>query len=398
MNTDDLLLPPRAVLLHIGPHKTGTTALQGALRLARPELKKHDVVYAGRERQHMFAALAVTGGKGLLGDPRMEMRHWDRLVRQVNRARDKRVVVSSEFFDGADDDTARKVVDELGGSRVHVVITLRPLAKIMPSAWQQYVRNRLRATYNDWLEAMLRRPPYVQPTTTFWKRHHHDVLVERWVQTVGPDNLTVIVVDESDRNMLTRTFEQMLGLPPGLLVPETGWMNRSLTLGEIELVRLLNVEFKQRGWTDVAYKQFVRLGVVRQLQAARRPEPGEPQIVTPKWALERAAEIGAEAARRIEKTGARIIGDISTLGLGPRGDEPEDISADVPVLPSSAAVQAVIGAVIVGGGGAVAPDSVVQPQLPASAEDRPVRDIGTRELARVLGQRVRARVAPGRSR
>src|SRR5581483_956440 len=200
----DLLLPEHAVLLHIGPHKTGTTALQGALRLARPAMKEHDVVYAGRERQHMFAALAITGGKGLIGDPAMPMRHWNRLVRQVERAGDKRVVVSSEFFDGADDEVAARVVDELGRDRVHVVVTLRPLAKILPSAWQQYVRNRLRFTYEEWLDAMLRRPPYIQPTTTFWKRHHHDVLVERWVSVVGPDRLTVIVVDESDRTALTR--------------------------------------------------------------------------------------------------------------------------------------------------------------------------------------------------
>ncbi len=120
MAAHDLLLPERAVLLHIGPHKTGTTALQGAMRQARPKLREHGVVYAGLERQHMFAALAVTGGKGLLGDPPMEMRHWDRLVRQVNRASGKRVVVSSEFFDGADDETARKVVTELDPARVHV--------------------------------------------------------------------------------------------------------------------------------------------------------------------------------------------------------------------------------------------------------------------------------------
>ena len=35
-------------LLHIGPHKTGTTAIQGALHLARERLTAEGVVYPGR--------------------------------------------------------------------------------------------------------------------------------------------------------------------------------------------------------------------------------------------------------------------------------------------------------------------------------------------------------------
>ncbi|MBV9293109.1 MAG: hypothetical protein JO222_11720 [Frankiales bacterium] len=388
MGDSDLLLPEHAVLLHIGPHKTGTTALQGALRLARPAMKEHDVVYAGRERQHMFAALAITGGKGLIGDPAMPMRHWNRLVRQVERAGDKRVVVSSEFFDGADDEVAARVVGELGRDRVHVVVTLRPLAKILPSAWQQYVRNRLRFTYEEWLDAMLRRPPYIQPTTTFWKRHHHDVLVERWVSVVGPDRLTVIVVDESDRTALTRTFEQMLGLPEGILVPETGWMNRSLTLGEIELVRLLNVAFKGRDYSSQSYKQFVRRGVVRELQK-RRPAPDEPGIVTPRWALERVAEIGATAAVRIEKTGARILGDISTLGAGPPDDYVDVPPPEVPLLPAAAAADAVLGGILAGQADLTTWGT---PDAAQTAEETLLADIGTRQLARILAKRVRRRL------
>jgi len=351
-------------------------------------LKEHDVVYAGRERQHMFAALAITGGKGLIGDPAMPMRHWNRLVRQVERAGDKRVVVSSEFFDGADDEVAARVVGELGRDRVHVVVTLRPLAKILPSAWQQYVRNRLRFTYEEWLDAMLRRPPYIQPTTTFWKRHHHDVLVERWVSVVGPDRLTVIVVDESDRTALTRTFEQMLGLPEGILVPETGWMNRSLTLGEIELVRLLNVAFKGRDYSSQSYKQFVRRGVVRELQK-RRPAPDEPGIVTPRWALERVAEIGATAAVRIEKTGARILGDISTLGAGPPDDYVDVPPPEVPLLPAAAAADAVLGGILAGQADLTTWGT---PDAAQTAEETLLADIGTRQLARILAKRVRRRL------
>lgn len=45
----DLLLPPGTRLLHIGPHKTGTTALQVALSKARANLESQGVRYLGEE-------------------------------------------------------------------------------------------------------------------------------------------------------------------------------------------------------------------------------------------------------------------------------------------------------------------------------------------------------------
>src|SRR5256885_691903 len=44
MAPDDLTLAAGARLLHIGPHKTGTTAIQGAFYLARGRLAAHGVV------------------------------------------------------------------------------------------------------------------------------------------------------------------------------------------------------------------------------------------------------------------------------------------------------------------------------------------------------------------
>ncbi|WP_392967609.1 hypothetical protein [Streptomyces sp. LN245] len=47
---------------------------------------------------------------------------------------DRTSLISSEFFaDAPDDATVTRIVDELGRDRVHVLVTLRPLAKIMPS-------------------------------------------------------------------------------------------------------------------------------------------------------------------------------------------------------------------------------------------------------------------------
>lgn len=322
-------------------------------------MRQYGVVYAGkRERQHQFAALAVTGGKGMAGDPPASAEHWQRLVSQVTRAHRHRVIISSEYFDAADDEIAQKVVTELGGPSVHVLVTLRPLTKILPSQWQQYVRNRLRMSYDDWLDGMLREPPYDKPTPSFWRRHHHDVLVQRWASVVGPDNLTVVVVDESDGMSLLRLVEQLVGLPTGHLQPEVGWTNRSLTHGEIELVRHVNNEFRRRDWSGEMYRTFIRRGMVRHLQEVHLPDPDETPIHTPDWALDQVAQIGAEAAKKIEATGVRIIGDISTLGYRPPTAAENGYGSPLASLPPETVMKAVVGTILSATGEpSVAPDT-----------------------------------------
>ncbi len=343
----DLLLPEGTRLLHIGPHKTGTTALQVAFQESRRTLADHDVIYP-KLRQHA-AALALTGGKGPnRGAPPSSIDDWNTLVRQVAAAKPRqRVMISSEFYCEAKPDTVRRMVDELGGSRVHILVTLRPLVKIMPSAWQQYVRNGQVAPYDVWLEGMLRNPPFEKPTPSFWRRHHHDVVIERWASVVGPDRVTVLVLDESDRSMLTNTVEQMLGLPVGLLQPPPGRSNRSLTLGEIELVRRISIEFNERGWSDAVYRTYV-LHMARHLQETRRPSPDEPTIGTPDWAAQRCAEIGAAAAEKIATLGVHVVGDLSTLGAPPDPSAQDVSTPDNISLPVEAACDAVVASIAAG--------------------------------------------------
>jgi hypothetical protein len=368
-----------ARLLHIGPHKTGSTAVQGAFRLARERLAGQGVVYPGRGRQPLWPILAVTGQPALRGEPSPEMAYWDRLVRDIRAAGEQRVVLSSEFFAEADDETARRVIKDLGGPDVHVVVTLRSLIRILPSQWQQYLQNGYQFPYLEWLDGILSEPPRT-PTPGFWRRHRHDALVTRWVNVVGTQNLTAVVVDESDRLMLLRTFESMLGLPDGFLVPEEGTANRSLTVAEAELVRLLNAEFSRRKWPDRNYARFMRYGAVEQMKIARHPTPEEPRIATPAWALIRAAEISAEMAENISALGVNIVGDISALGrISADPPTTADPPPSGPVVPLEAAALAVLGAFMAGGAGGQSPEETV-------------RNVDTRSLAKVLVKRGRRRV------
>ena len=343
MAESSLLLPERSVLLHIGPSKTGTTAIQQALFEARPQMAELGVLHAGMAAQPMNAVLALRGVRPLVGHGPPRIEQWEWLVEQVAAASDRRVIITSEFFADANAEDARRMVRELGGPRIHVVVTLRPLTKIMPSQWQQYLRNRASFTYDDWLVGMLKKPPYNKPTPTFWERHHHDVLVDRWATIVGPANVTVIVPDEGDRASLLRTFEELAGLPSGLLFANPSKENRSLSFGEIELVRQINIEFQRNGWSDELYRHVVRQGFGSQMQTNRTPYADEPRITTPQWALDRAAEIGAAAAEKLSTMGVRIVGDISTLGARVISQEHDEAIPADRFMAIEAAREAVLG-------------------------------------------------------
>ena len=398
MLPDGLLLPPGTRLIHTGSHKTGTSAVQGAFELARDRLPEHGVSYFGAApgRTYLEGALAVTGRKPQLGKQVPDLSHWTALTAAVAAEGDRRVLVSSAFFGDGDEKATSRVVEGFSGDwPLHIVITLRPLAKVMASQWQQYVQNGLRMRYEDWLDAKLSRPPDEPPTPLFWHRHRHDRLVGRWAEAAGADRVTVVVVDESDRMMVLRTFEAMLGLPGGLLVPDAATANRSLSLAEAELIRLLNEEAKQGKWPEQVYARLVRSGAINHLKRGYQPGPGDQRIVTPPWALKRVGEIGAEIAAGISALGVRVIGDVSSLGATPAGtaDKGPDLPLEVPGIPPRAAAQAVLGVILASKiTDQVAAGRPWPTDQPIRTEDRLVREVDARTLVGVLARRGRRRV------
>ncbi|MFF7130850.1 MULTISPECIES: hypothetical protein [unclassified Streptomyces] len=371
-------LPAGTRLLHIGPHKTGTTSVQGALFAAKDLLPEHGVVFPAHSRHPMEAVLAACARPAMMGDTAPTEKHWTRLLEQVRATGGKTSVISSEFFaDTEDDDTIARIVEQLGGERVHVLVTLRPLVRIMPSQWQQYVQNGLRMGYEDWLTHMLRKAPYEQPNPSFWRRHRHDRLVERWVRAVGAQRVTVVVVDDRDRGGLMRTFERLLGLPENLLQPVPDTANRSLTLAETEMLRNLNKEFRGNGLPDELYSRLVRNGAVMHMKNTCSPSPEDVKILTPEWAVRAAAGIGAEAARRIGELGVRVVGDPGLLSAVPEAPALDGIPA--PRISPEVAAQALYGAL------AAAAEVPGRHSSPAKA--RTVHQTSSKELMRVLGHR-----------
>ena len=304
-------LPERTRLLHIGPPKTGTSALQSACHACRKPMREQGVRYAGGAKQASTAAYAVTRRVHPSTGKPPSIRHWNSLLREVRGAGESRVLISSEFFAGASDEQAAKIVRDLDAARVHIAITLRPLAKILASRWQQNVQEGARIQYEEWLHAVLDTPES-DHGKRFWSRQRHDALVKRWVQAAGADRVTVVIVDESDHDALLRNFEGLLGLTSGTLLPQRDASNRSMTLEEIEAVRTFNEQFFADHFSKALHYKLMARGAALHMKS-RTPATTEARLVTPSWAIEKANRFGTEVAASIRELGVNVVGDLEAL-------------------------------------------------------------------------------------
>ena len=382
------LLPSDAVLVHVGFHKTGTTALQSAFAGSRPQLLEAGVLYPGELRSHHRAAMAVTErtwGWGDQGGRKHRPRYWEELV-AATTGYPGRVVISSEALSLAKPPAMDRMVEELGAERIHVVGTLRPFARLLSSSWQQYLKYGLAMPYPEWLENVFANPPECPPSPNFWRRNDHLGVFKGWAERLGPERVTLVVLDETDRDHLFRAFEAMLGLPSGLLVPDPaiGASNRSMTAGEAEMLRIIN-DRGARDWDWALYQAGVRRGAIMRMVESRRPGRDEPAIVTPEWAVQAAQAVGARTATGIVDLGIQVHGDLDSLANPiPSGDPP----ATVPALPADAAAEAVLGSVL----GLLPTAEEIAAEREAAehrAARRAIASISARDAAQLLGTRVR---------
>ena len=335
---DDLTLPHDAVLLHIGPVKTGTSAIQQALSVARPVLAEHGVLYPGRARRQLRPSLAVLrrqyyGGRQV---PPIEL--WENLVRKT-RAAEGRVCISTEDMGSANAREAARIVEGLGAERVHVVLTARRLDKLLPSSWQERVKNGEQTPYPDWLRIVLGTDTAHPVYRRFWRHHDLEATYRTWTQSVPADRFIVIMSDDSDRRLLHHTFESMLDLPSGIL--ESTSENTSLSAGAVELVRRVNVAAAEQTWAPRDYRLLIHRGMVERLQGMRTE--GDVRIPPiPAWAVERANELTAQFLEFLSTHAVRVVGDPEILRV-PADEAPESIDAGPDVVSTDLAAAAVEG-------------------------------------------------------
>lgn len=332
---DDLLVPPGTRLVHIGPHKTGTTAIQWSFHTSREELGRYGVHYAGAGDQAYLPAVSLLRGRGRLGTGHVSPQVWDDLVAEVEQAGPQaRSLISSETLSNAREDAIVRLRDTLGPERVRIVRMVRRYDLLMPSQWQQSIAGGRR-----WEWPTYCRRAFEDPEHRFWRRHHFAAATQRWCDVVGADRVTVVVVDDSSRHWLLRVMERMTGLPPGFLQSGSGHANRSMTRAEAELLLPINSLIRKRAWDPRVHLHYARHGVKDRLKAFPADPEGGRESIPAAW-HERLAEITAEHVAQLQGLGVRIVGDLAWLTPDPSPEaiRPERVALPTPNVAAAAVI------------------------------------------------------------
>jgi hypothetical protein len=324
----------KQLILHVGFHKSGTSALQESFAVQRAELQAAGVLYPsiGRKAHHRIAWALTQRAWGWKkrGGEVTPFKHFSKMASLINRSNSPKIVLSSEFFSELTTGQIQKIVSGIRGRDVKILFTLRPLAKLLSSSYQQYLKYGTKADYVEWLHSVLDEPGVSKINPTFWQRHMHGEVISRWAEAFGKENVSVLIVDEQRPDFLYESLNDYLGLAAGFLKPQATGSNRSLSLEEVSLLLELNRRFpKEREWNE--YLVFIRNGYIRQLTDHVPLKDGSQKLLTPRWAVEKANGLATQSKEQIKYLGVKVYGEIETLDSAtvPEGDPEYSSTIDI---------------------------------------------------------------------
>jgi len=219
------------IVLHIGPHKTGTTSIQQYLKAHfgshRPSASNWYPMPAERGPGHSILAcdLFDNDGTALL-----------EVIRQADLMGTDRLLISAEAFDRFYRRRMDRLVKTMDGHPLHLLVTLNSPIVRAASSWQESVKHGNPSDFNDWWPTLLKLPGY-QPD-----------FLRRYPEALGPSRISVVFSDRA------RPAEELLfNVLEALMLPISSRermgcrANVRLEYIECEVLRRLNELLREYG-------------------------------------------------------------------------------------------------------------------------------------------------------
>jgi hypothetical protein len=195
------------------------------------------------------------------------------------------------------------------------------MARQLPAAWQEWIKNRETITFAEYLEAVRRESPQAQRL-----RSLHDVpaILAKWSEHLAGARVHLITVPApgADPNILWDRFASVLQLDPARYRTDVPGANTSLGAAEATVIRRLNALT-----TDLPQGQYdkkIKFYLAPELSSRRGTK-----IELPEDAFRWAVEQGEAMVTALAATSYHVVGDLAELipSVRPTGADPDQVSA-----------------------------------------------------------------------
>ncbi len=224
-------------VLHVGPHKTGTSYLQEAFAATRPLLAERGVLYPttwGMRAHHILYEQLLTVPNPLLERQFAEMRDSGQPV----------ILISVEGLTTLPEESVAYLRRLIGDQcSVRVVFYVRSWGDILPSHWKQAVRGGETQTLLEYLYVRA-----INPAGSFFV--NFGIGLRRYANVFGSGTISIVSYDSviaEKRDLFAHFAATFLDWrdPPTL---DLGQVNVSANVVDTEVIRLLNsMERARRG-------------------------------------------------------------------------------------------------------------------------------------------------------
>jgi len=302
----------RRVYLHIGAPKTGTTYLQDRLTANARTLAEHNVhfptgsVLASPALFQFRAALDLLG-QDWGGPPGHAHGAWEALVRRARR-RTGSVVISHEILAPATPGQVARAMRDFAGSEIHIVYTARDLARQVPAAWQESIKQGRRWSYARFLKRV------TKGKTWFSRAFDVPRVLGTWGAGLAPEQIHVVTVPQArdvtrHGDSLWLRFCEAIGIDPAWAPLDSDRSNRSLGVAETQVVRQLNRRMDRQARRESTYDELIR-DMLAQGELVKRESAA---VRLPPQHFDWAEEQAERWIEWIEGSGVHVIGDVAEL-------------------------------------------------------------------------------------
>lgn len=312
----------KRLYLHVGGPKSGTTYLQSVLKANRARLAESGVAVIGERGGDL-----VRSGLLIREDPRVETMQpveafaWQRLVEQIRGWDGPSAVLSYELLAGASTEQVHEVLSRFPDVEVHVVITARDLARVVPSAWQEQLKFAGTSPLGSWRPRGESEGPQAE---WGWRTMDPAGVAARWGVDLPPDRVHIVTVPRTrlEPEALWARFARACGLVDVDVDVEVTSANESLSPAAAEVLRRVNELVAEPLLSNREQKRWLRNVLAHQVLV---PLGDETLGMTDEQFAD-ALAVSERAIAAIKERGYDVQGDLDELrATRPAGRTPEEL-------------------------------------------------------------------------